>query len=179
MIPPGDDGAVETFSSGDIHIDVFVPLEYALREAPMDVTLPDGRTMAVKVPPGIEREPVVRLTGQGGTGHNGRTGDVLIRFRFKTHRHLRIDGVHLVCDLAVPLHQGITGAKLPVETLDGKILVAVPPWSGSDRVLRIAGKGLPDHAGERGDLFVHVRLMLPQEPDEDLIAYAKTGAAAS
>ena len=175
------DGAEEAASleTGDIHVNLFVPLETALRTAPMNVTLPTGKQVSVRVPAGIENEPVTRLRGLGQSIGGGQTGDAIIKFRFKKHAHLRVDGINLICDLPVPLHHGIAGAKLPVATLDGKILVSVPPWSGSDQVLRIAGKGLPGHDGARGDLLVQVRLMLPENPVDELMAYAKSGAAAS
>ena len=178
-IPGGETEETASFETGDIHIDLFVPLETALRTAPMNVKLPTGKAVSVRVPAGIENEPVVRIRGHGQTVEDGRTGDAIIKFRFKKHEHMRLDGVNLVCDLPVPLHQGIVGAKLPVATLDGKILVSVPPWSGSDRVLRVAEKGLPDHDGTRGDLLVHVKLMLPENPAEELLAFAKSGAGAS
>ncbi len=178
-IPGGDAEETASFETGDIHVDLFVSLETALRTAPLNVTLPTGKSVSVRVPAGIENEPVLRLRGHGQATGDGQTGDAIIKFRFKKHPHLRIDGVNLVHELPVPLHQGITGAKLPVATLDGKILVSVPPWSGSDRVLRVAGKGLPDHDGTRGDLLVHVRLMLPENPVEELMAFAKSGAGAS
>ncbi len=178
-IPGAEAEETVSFESSDIHVDLFVTLETALRTAPMNVTLPSGKSVSVKVPAGIENEPVVRLRGQGQETEDGQTGDAIIKFRFKRHPHLRIDGIDLHCDLAVPLHQGIAGAKLPVAALDGKILVSVPPWSGSDRALRVAGKGLPDHDGTRGDLLVHVRLMLPEKPVDELMAFAKSNAGAS
>jgi DnaJ-class molecular chaperone len=174
---PGADLADEQGQSpGDLHVDLTVPLEAALRTSPMDATLPDGRTVAIKLPTGIENGRTVRLAGQGHTCPDGQAGDAVITIRYKKHKKLRVDGIDLVHDLPVQLIQGIRGTKLPVETLDGKILVAVPPWSGSDRVLRIAGKGLPDHDGNRGDLLVNIRLLLPENPVDELLSYAKSNA---
>lgn len=175
-IPGAEIVGEHTRSENDFLIELVVPLEAALRKTPLDVKLPDGRTVAVKLPTGIENRPTVRLAGEGKRCGDDQAGDAIISVRFETHKTLRIDGIHLIHDLPVQLSEGITGAKLPVETLDGKILVAVPPWSGSDRVLRVAGKGLPDHEGKRGDLLVNIRLLLPENPVKELLSFAKSNA---
>ncbi|TIU93034.1 MAG: J domain-containing protein, partial [Mesorhizobium sp.] len=48
--------------------------------------------------------------------------------------------------------------------------VNVPAWSSSDKVLRLKGRGLPEKVGGHGDLYAHVRLMLPEGGDSDLEA---------
>ncbi|TIM63419.1 MAG: J domain-containing protein, partial [Mesorhizobium sp.] len=52
----------------------------------------------------------------------------------------------------------------------GKVAVNVPAWSSSDKVLRLKGRGLPEKVGGHGDLYAHVRLMLPEGGDSDLEA---------
>ncbi|MCR9138857.1 MAG: DnaJ domain-containing protein [Alphaproteobacteria bacterium] len=175
-VPGAEPAQEQPIAEGDVMVDLAVPLEAALRVAPFDVPLPNGKTVPLKLPTGIENGRVVRLAGEGEKRADGQMGDAIISIRFAAHKTLRIDGVHLVHDLPVQLSDGIAGTKLPVETLDGKILVAVPPWSGSDRVLRVAGKGLPDHEGKRGDLLVNIRLLLPENPVEELIAFARSNA---
>ena len=65
------------------------------------------------------------------------------------------------------------GAKLAVETPTGRIALNVPAWSSSDKVLRIKGRGLPEKAGGHGDLYAHVRIMLPESGDPELEALVK------
>ena len=67
------------------------------------------------------------------------------------------------------------GAKLAVETPTGRLAVNVPAWSSSDKVLRIKGRGLPEKTGGHGDLYVHVRVMLPAEHDAELEALLRKG----
>ena len=80
------------------------------------------------------------------------------------------EGRDLHADLPVSLADAVIGAKVPVETLGGRVAVTVPPWSSSDRVLRIKGRGMPLKTGGKGDLYVHVRIMLPEGGDPDLEA---------
>ncbi|MEX3007937.1 DnaJ C-terminal domain-containing protein [Hoeflea sp. TYP-13] len=158
----------------DLRAEIMISLESALKTSSQKAVLPDGRTVDVNLPAGIEDGRTLRLHGKGKTFPDGKTGDALITIRYKKHKYLRAEGVNLVMDLPVPLKDGILGTKLPVDGLDGRLLVTVPPWSGSDRVLRIRGKGLPDCNHRRGDLFVNVKLLLPDSPDENLVAFANS-----
>ena len=40
-------------------------------------------------------------------------------------------------------------------------------------MLRIKGRGLPEKAGGHGDLYAHVRIMLPESGDPELEALVK------
>lgn len=164
--PEGDDA--------DLYAELTIALETVLKTSSETVTLPDGRTVKVNLPAGIENGRVLRLHGKGKKLSEDEKGDALITIRYRKHKYLRTDGVDLVADLPVPLKDGILGVKVPFEGLDGKLLVSIPPWSGSDRVLRIRGKGLPDSNKRRGDLYINVKLLLPEDPDEALLAYARS-----
>ena len=63
-----------------------------------------------------------------------------------------------------------------METPTGRLAVNVPAWSSSYKVLRLKGRGLPQKAGGHGDLYAHVRIMLPEGGDSELEALmAKRG----
>jgi DnaJ-class molecular chaperone len=57
-----------------------------------------------------------------------------------------------------------------VPTLDGPVTLTVPPNSSGGRALRLKGKGLPRAGGDRGDLLVNLRIVLPEGGDPDLDA---------
>ncbi|MDA4844828.1 DnaJ C-terminal domain-containing protein [Hoeflea poritis] len=171
---PEPEPETQQVDEADIHAELAISLDRVLKTSSESVTLPDGRTVKVNLPAGIENGRVLRLHGKGKNLPEDKMGDALITIRYKKHKYLRTDGVDLVADLPVPLKDGILGAKVPFEGLDGKLLVSIPPWSGSDRVLRIRGKGLPDSNKRRGDLYINVKLLLPEDPDDALLAYAKS-----
>jgi DnaJ-class molecular chaperone len=80
-------------------------------------------------------------------------------------------------DLPVSLRDAVLGAKVAVDTPTGKVAVNVPAWSSSDRTLRLKGKGLPLKNEGHGDLYAHVRIMLPEGGDPALEAlFSKTAA---
>lgn len=149
----------------DLNATLDVTVEEVAAAAKVTALFPDGRKLSVKLPHYVEDGQTIRLKGQGEAGPGG-SGDALVRIRFRRHPRYTVDGRDLHVDLPVSLHDAVLGAKLPVETPTGKLAVNVPAWSSSDKVLRLRGKGLPEKAGGHGDLFVHVRVMLPDADPE-------------
>ncbi len=151
--------------AADTAANLDITVEEAATSAHVSVAFPNGRKLAVKLPTYVEDGQTIRLKGQGENG-----GDALVKLRLRSHPRYRIEGRDLHADLFVDLKDAVLGAKLPVETVKGRIAVAVPAWSGSDKVLRLKERGLPLKTGGVGDLYVHVRIMLPQEGREELEA---------
>jgi DnaJ-class molecular chaperone len=152
----------------DFTFDLHVTLEEAAREALVDAKFSDGRKLSVKLPRGVEDKQVIRLRGQGNPDRMGKRSDAVATIHLRPSAKFRRDGNDLHYDLAVPLKQAVFGAKMPVETLSGKIAIMVPPWSSSDKILRLRGKGMPKPDVGHGDLLVHVRVMLPDQRDIQL-----------
>jgi molecular chaperone DnaJ len=63
----------------------------------------------------------------------------------------------------VTLREALLGAEVPVPTLGGKqLLLKIPAGTQPGRVIRLAGQGMPRlKGGDRGDLLVRVRAVLP------------------
>ncbi len=152
--------------------DVNVPLTVSLNDlagaAPMRVRLPTGKEVEVRLPAGLTDGQQIRLKGQGFAGPAG-TGDALITIAIAKHPLFAREGDDLRLDLPVSLYEAVLGAKVRVPTLDGAVELAIPANSGSGKVLRVKGKGLPGKAG-RGDLYATIRIVLPDSPDEELEA---------
>lgn len=159
-------------TGGDLNVALDITIEEAAAAEKVTAIFPDGRKIAVKLPNYVEDGQTIRLKGQGEQGY-GQPGDALIKVRFRRHPRYRVEGRDLHADLPVSLHDAVLGAKVAVETPTGRIALAVPAWSSSDKVLRIKGRGLPEKAGGHGDLYVHVRIMLPEGGDPDLEALVK------
>jgi curved DNA-binding protein len=129
------------------------------------------RTYDVRIPPGVTEGSVIRLAGQGGPGTGGAgAGDLLLRVHLAPHPRFRVSGHDLHTTLAVTPAEAALGAKVPVQTLDGEVLVTVPAGSQSGQKLRLRGKGLPKRSGSdgHGDLIAELRIMVPKEltPEE-------------
>jgi len=128
------------------------------------ITLPDGRTLDVTIPPGHRDGQMLRLRSQGQPGFGGGPqGDALIEIGVAAHRFFRRDGDDITLDLPVTLHEAILGARIEVPTLTGPVTLTIPPRSGPGTRLRLRGRGI---AG--GHQFVVLAIVLPQESEPAL-----------
>lgn len=150
----------------DLTANLSVTLEEAATGARVTARFPDGRTLAVKLPDYVEDGTQIRLKGQGEKSPFG-VGDAILTVSLRKHSVFEVKARDLYVDLPVPLADAVLGAKLPVDTLSGRLALSIPPWTSSDKVFRLKGRGLPLKAGGHGDLFVRVRVMVP-EGDREL-----------
>ena len=134
------------------------------------VTFQDGKAIDIAIPPGTEDGAKLRLKGQGRAGaHGGETGDAYVDIQVAPHPYFERKGDDVYLDLPVTLQEAIGGAAITVPTIDGRVTLRVPPHSNAGTTLRLKGKGVPDpRTNTRGDLYVRVRLALPEEPDREL-----------
>jgi DnaJ-class molecular chaperone len=131
------------------------------------LTLPDGRTLDVTIPPGLRDGHVLRLKGQGLPGaRGGPAGDALIEVSVAPHRYFRRAGNDVVLELPVTLKEAVLGATLEVPTVNGKVRMTIPPHSGNGRRLRLAGRGI---AG--GNQVVELKVVLPTREEPALAEF--------
>ncbi|HSD21003.1 MAG TPA: DnaJ C-terminal domain-containing protein [Anaeromyxobacter sp.] len=143
--------------------EIEIPLRDAVLGAERDVRV-DGRTLRVKIPPGVTDGSQIRLSGQGVPGaHGGPAGDLYLKVKLRDHPHLRRDGKDLYIDLPVTVPEAVRGAEVTLPTFEGSVRLRVPAGAQSGTRLRLRGKGLPDlRHGPRGDLYAVVQVVLPQ-----------------
>jgi DnaJ-class molecular chaperone len=153
---------------------VTISLAEAAQGTTARVELPTGRTLDVKVPAGIEDGKQIRLKGQGYASPLGDAGDAMVTVSIAKHPYFKVEGRDLRLDLPVTLYEAVLGAKINVPTLNGMVELAIPAGTnGGGRTLRLRGKGLPNGQGVTGDLFVTLRIVLPDTPDAELTALAR------
>jgi len=154
----------------DVVATATVPLETVAHGGSARVILPSGRTLEVKIPAGIEDAQQIRLRGQGQTGAmGGEPGDAIVTVKVAPHPYFKLDGRDLRLELPVTVYEAALGGRIPTPTLDGKVELTIPPHSNGGRVLRLRGKGLPAAEGKiAGDLYVSLKIMLPETSSSDL-----------
>jgi DnaJ-class molecular chaperone len=141
----------------------------AVNGATPRLTLPDGRVLDVKIPPGTVEGQVLRLRGQGGRGQNGGpNGDALIDIHVKPHRFFTRDGQDISLDLPVSLQEAVLGGPVEIPTPQGKVRMQIPKHADSGTKLRLRGRGVPAHGKvAAGDLYATLRVVVGK-PDAAL-----------
>jgi DnaJ-class molecular chaperone len=147
----------------------------AVNGATRRLTLPDGRTLDVKIPPGTAEGQTLRLRGQGRKGSDGiPDGDALIEIRVTPHSYFKRDDQDIRLELPVTLPEAVLGGPVEVPTPGGLVRMHIPPHSDSGTELRLRGRGVPAHGGRAaGDLYATLRVVVGP-PDAALEAFLRS-----
>jgi DnaJ-class molecular chaperone len=143
------------------------------------ITLPNGKTLDVNIPAGVQEGGQIRLRGQGEPGAGGGpAGDVLIDITIAPHPLFVRDGDDIHLSLPISLQEAVLGAKIAVPTIDGPVTLNVAKGANSGSKLRLAGKGCVKSTPKggtatRGDQIVTLQVKLPDKPDAALSAFIK------
>jgi DnaJ-class molecular chaperone len=149
----------------------------AIKGATKRLTLPDGGTLDVTIPPGIQEGQVLRLRGKGApSGGEGEAGDALVEISITPHRFFTRVGDDIHLELPVTLAEAFLGSHVKVPTPTGPVMLKVPKASNTGSVLRLKGKGVP-HQGGHGDELVKLKVMLPSEPTPELETFLSNWTA--
>ena len=139
------------------------------------MSMANGKRLKVTIPPGTEDGRILRLKGQGMAGFGGAAdGDAYVEVLVDPDPVFRRQKNHIHVDVPVTLSEAVLGGPIEAPTIDGMVNVTVPKGSNTGTQLRLKGKGLKSGArgtGPRGDQFVHLRVVLPNKPDRDLIRF--------
>lgn len=160
----------------NIQAAVKVPFATAVTggDASVSIHKADGTVSPVQVsiPSGIENGKKIRLRGQGQPGmHGGPDGDVIVVVNIAPHPYFQRNGLDLELDLPISLAEAINGAKIDVPTPYGTIAFNTPPMTSGGRRFRIKGHGVK-HSGGKGNLYLTVRIQLPENSSDELEAVA-------
>ena len=153
---------------------VQVPFAEAILGTRRRITLYDGKSLQVAIPPGTDNGQTLRLKGQGTPGMGGGApGDALIQVQVEPHALFRRAGDDIEIDLPLTLDEAVLGARVDVPTVDGKVTMTVPAGTNTGGRLRLKGKGVPRADGGRGDQYVRLQVQLPDKPDGELSEFVR------
>lgn len=130
-----------------------------------------GRTekeasLKVTVPAGVDTGMRLRLAGEGESGElGGPAGDLFVVMAIEQHDLFQRDGVDLHLELPISAFQAMLGATVPLATILGEPRdVEIDAGAQPGAVIRLKGLGMPHvNSGRRGDLFVHLRVVVPSK----------------
>jgi DnaJ-class molecular chaperone len=112
---------------GDQHYTLSAEFSNAVNGATKRLTLPDGRTLDVKIPPGTADATTLRLRGQGGPGApDAGNGDAFIEILVLPHAFFRRDGADIRLTLPVSLPEAVLGGPVEVPTPGDPVRIHLP-----------------------------------------------------
>lgn len=127
-----------------------------------------SESITVRVPAGVADGARIRVPEKGNAGRRGgRPGDLYLTLQVAAHDAFRREGDDLHTIAAIAVHEAALGARIDVPAPDGTARVRVPPGTQSGQRFRVRGRGAPSpRDGQRGDLVVEVKIVLPRVLDE-------------
>ena len=178
------------FSADDIFADLFggggrkqrgTDIEYSVTVSFLEaavggkrrISLSNGKSIDLTIPPGTESEQKLRLKGQGMPGGGGGpAGDAIVEIQVEPHAFFTRQGHDIHIELPVTLPEALLGGTIKVPTLDGTVALKVPKGSNTGTVLRLKSKGIADPKHHTpGNLYVKLKVVLPDPPDADLTQF--------
>jgi curved DNA-binding protein len=147
----------------DVEYEVDLTLEEAFRGTQRLLEM-DGHQIQATIPLGVRTGTRVRLAGHGEQGNNGGTaGDLYLIIKVLPNDIFERDGDDLHMDAPVDIFTAIAGGETRIPALGKPLTLTIPPRTNANRTFRLRGKGMPylREPNKRGDMFVRVKLVLP------------------
>ncbi len=119
----------------------------------------------VKVPPGIQSDQKLRLSGKGLPGiDGGPPGDLYLNIEVLPQGMFTREGDDVYVDLSIPYSQAVIGGSVEVPTLGGSMKrIKVPSGTQDKTKIRMKGFGIPHFRGEgKGDQYVRISIIVPK-----------------
>ncbi|MBK9485903.1 MAG: J domain-containing protein [Chitinophagaceae bacterium] len=130
----------------------------------------NSKNIRITIPAGIENGQVIKLKGYGAPGVNGGpAGDLYITFSIALHPQFKRSGNDLFTTTKIDLYTALLGGDTTIETLNGKVKLAVKPETQPGTRIRLKGKGFPVYKKENeyGDLYITYEVSLPTNLTEE------------
>lgn len=123
--------------------------------------------LEVKIPAGVKNGSRIRLANQGKASYGGDRADLYLTVKVSPHKLFEREGDDLYAEIPLSLTTAILGGEVRLPTLNGKLLLKIPPETQNGKVFRLAGKGMPHLGNLRyGDMFAKVKVILPTKLSE-------------
>ncbi len=164
-------------ASADLESHLRLPFEQALVGGQTEIKLPDGQTVRLDIPPGVDTGSRIRLKGRGRPGPAGARGDLYITFEVEPHPVFRREGTDLYVKTRLNALEAILGtAKTILTPYGGTVKVTVPAGAQPGERFRVRGQGVRTDTAT-GDLYVEMDIEIPRELNEEarrkLLAWAE------
>jgi molecular chaperone DnaJ len=123
-------------------------------------------SVSIKVPPGIDNNIRLRVSGEGESGlYGGPRGDLYVIVSITPHSFFERKNEHLFCRVPMTFPQAALGAEIEIPLIHGTSTtkIKIPPGTRSGKIFTVKGKGMPrlqDYGS--GDMLVEVYVGVPK-----------------
>ena len=146
---------------GNVRTRLTIPFEESILGAEKRIQV-NGRTLTIKIPPGIKDGQSLRLANQGNLNANGQRDSLIVNIAVQPHPNFKRENLDLVTQAMVPFTLAALGGKVRIPTLKGEIDLKIPAGTQPEQQLRIRGAGVVDASKRKGDLRVQVKIEVPR-----------------
>lgn len=122
--------------------------------------------ITINIPAGARDGIQLNVRGKGNDAPLGGTpGDLLVVVEEEADKLIKREGDNLHQELYVSFAEAALGTTKEINVVGGKVKIKVDEGTQSGKILRLAGKGLPniEGYGGKGDMFVHINVWTPQK----------------
>ena len=127
------------------------------------------RNIKVKIPAGVDSGSRLRIHGEGEAGERGGPrGDLYILMHVKPHEIFERHEADIYCEVPISYVTAVLGGEIEVPTIEGKIMMKIPPGTQGGRQFRLRNKGIAHlHDYGRGDQIVKVQIDVPTDLNQE------------
>jgi DnaJ-class molecular chaperone len=163
-------GTSEKYPGEDEFYQMSINFKDAVLGAEREITLPNGKRLQVKIPPGVENGTKLRFKNQGSVGiDRGSAGDAYVEIHVQPLTGFKRVGDTIETEVAVSFMEALLGAEIQIPTIDGRVMLKIPPGVSTGSRLRVRGKGVAkSKSRERGDQIVLIKVVLPKKINPEL-----------
>lgn len=152
----------------DINTEINVSLEEAFYGVTKKLRLKsvNGKDslFTIKVPAGVQNHDKIRIVGQGKMGKNGgKNGDLFVIINIADSKKYKLSGIDIYTELEISVSEAALGTKKSISLFRDSINIIVPKCSNSGDNLVVENKGYKNGKGERGNLHIITKIILPDK----------------
>ncbi len=166
--PFGGNRAVQ--QGQDMETPVNISLEEAYHGTSRIIQKGPGDKVKAKIPPGVRTGSRVRLKGKGQPVPGGQSpGDLFLNVDVASHPDFERKGDDLQVSIPVDIYTLLLGGNIEVKTPGKTVRLDIPPETQNQTRFRLRDIGMPtlDRKNNRGDIYVQVSAILPENLTEE------------
>ena len=153
----------------DVETEIKIKIEEGFNGVDKKIALKDingkQKKITIKIPEGIQSGERIRLIGQGKEGKNGgKNGDLYIKINIENNKKYVLKGKDIYTTIPITPWEAALGTKTKINSIDDtKTQIYIPNGTQSEEQITIPQKGYKNTIGERGDLFVKIKIVIPDK----------------